>query len=309
MSMSVKKRKDYIVGNLMESVAVLPGLLLVIIALALFLRSTPILFDIPLNDLILGTTWLPTEGKFGFMVPITGTIIVTLIAMIIAIPLSILSAIYLAEYASEKVRSMVLPLINLLSSIPPVVYGAWGVLVIVPTISEISSIIGKYNLPFLTSTGYSAGYSVLSGGIVLAIMVFPLIISITEQILRAVPSDVKEASLSVGATRWQTIKHVETRIVFSGIIAAVILGFSRALGETMAVLMVVGNVLKVPGSIFDPAYPLTALIANNYGEMMSIPLYESAMLLAALILMLVVLFFTIVARLTLIRIERRLADE
>jgi phosphate transport system permease protein len=220
-----------------------------------------------------------------------------------------LSAIYLAEYASEKVRSMFLPLIDLLSSIPPVVYGAWGVLVIVPMISEISSIIGKYNLPFLTSTGYSAGYCVLSGGIVLAIMVFPLIISITEQIFRAVPSDVKEASLSVGATRWQKIKHVETRIVFSGIIAAVLLGFSRALGETMAVLMVVGNVLKVPGSIFDPAYPLTALIANNYGEMMSIPLYESAMLLAALILMLVVLFFTIMARLTLIRIERRLADE
>src|SRR5208283_1023233 len=306
MSISVKKRKDYIVGNLMESVAVLPGLLLVIIALALFFRSTHILFDIPLKDLILGTTWLPTEGKFGFMVPITGTLIVTLIAMIIAIPISILSAIYLAEYASGKVRSMFLPLIDLLSSIPPVVYGAWGVLIIVPMISEISSIIGKYNLPFLTSTGYSAGYCVLSGGIVLAIMVFPLIISITEQIFRAVPSDVKEASLSVGATRWQTIKHVETRIVFSGIIAAVIVGFSRALGETMAVLMVVGNVLKVPGSIFDPAYPLTALIANNYGEMMSIPLYESAMLLAALILMLVVLFFTIIARLTLIRIERRL---
>jgi phosphate transport system permease protein len=269
----------------------------------------PILSDIPMKDLILGTTWLPTEGKFGFMVPITGTLIVTLIAMIIAIPISILSAIYLAEYASGKVRSMFLPLIDLLSSIPPVVYGAWGVLVIVPMISEISSIIGKYNLPFLTSTGYSAGYCVLSGGIVLAIMVFPLIISITEQIFRAVPSDVKEASLSVGATRWQMIKHVETRIVFSGIIAAVILGFSRALGETMAVLMVVGNVLKVPGSIFDPAYPLTALIANNYGEMMSIPLYDSAMLLAALILMLVVLFFTIMARLTLIRIERRLADE
>jgi len=115
----VKKLKDYIIGNLMESVAVLPGLLLVIIALALFLRSTPILFDISLKDLILGTTWLPTEGKFGFMVAITGTLIVTLIAMIIAIPLSILSAIYLAEYASKKVRSMVLPLIDLLSSIPP----------------------------------------------------------------------------------------------------------------------------------------------------------------------------------------------
>lgn len=305
--MNLEKNKDYITGNLMEATAILSGLLLVVIALALFLRSMPILFDTPLRDLLLGTTWLPSEGKFGFMVPITGTLIVTLIAMIIAIPLSILSAIYLAEYANEKIRSTVLPLIDLLSSIPPVVYGVWGVLVIVPMISRIASIIGRYDIPFLTSEGYSAGYSVLSGGIVLAIMVFPLIISITEQVFRSVPSDVKEASLSVGATRWQTIKHVETRVIFSGIMAAIILGFSRALGETMAVLMVVGNVLKVPGSIFDPAYPLTALIANNYGEMMSIPMYESAMLLAALILMLVVVFFTVMARLILIRIERRMA--
>lgn len=305
--MNLEKNKDYITGNLMDATAILSGLLLVVIALALFLRSMPILFDTPLEDSLLGTTWLPSEGKFGFMVPITGTLIVTLIAMIIAIPLSILSAIYLAEYANEKIRSTVLPLIDLLSSIPPVVYGVWGVLVIVPMISRIASIIGRYDIPFLTSEGYSAGYSVLSGGIVLAIMVFPLIISITEQVFRSVPSDVKEASLSVGATRWQTIKHVESKVVFSGITAAIILGFSRALGETMAVLMVVGNVLKVPGSIFDPAYPLTALIANNYGEMMSIPMYESAMLLAALILMLVVVFFTVMARLILIRIEKRMA--
>lgn len=307
--MSLKTLEDYITGKLMEATAILSGLLLVIIALALFLRSVPILFDIPLKDLLLGTTWLPSEGKFGFMVPIAGTLTVTLIAMAIAIPLSILSAIYLAEYANEKIRSVILPLIDLLSSIPPVVYGVWGVLVIVPMISRISSAAGNYDISLLTSDGYSAGYSVLSGGIVLAIMVFPLIISITEQVFRSVSSDVKEASLSVGATRWQTIKHVETRIVFSGIIAAVILGFSRALGETMAVLMIVGNVLKVPESVFDPAYPLTALIANNYGEMMSIPLYESAMLLAALILMLVVLFFTVMARLTLIRIEKRMANE
>lgn len=307
--MSLKTREDHITGKLMEAAAILSGLLLVVIALTLFLRSTPILFNIPLKDLLLGTTWVPPEGEFGFMVPIAGTLTVTLVAMIISIPLSILSAIYLAEYANEKVRSVIIPLIDLLSSIPPVVYGVWGVLVIIPMISRISSALGNYNIPLLKSEGYSAGYSVLSGGIVLAIMVFPLIISVTEQVFRSVSSDIKEASLSVGATRWQTIKHVETRLVFSGIIAAVILGFSRALGETMAVLMVVGNVLKVPGSIFDPAYPLTALIANNYGEMMSIPLYESAMLLAALILMLVVLFFTIMARLTLIRIERRLANE
>ena len=114
----------------------------------------------------------------------------------------------------------------------------------------------------------------------------------------------REASLSLGATRWQTIKHAVIRTALPGLGAAIILGFSRAFGETMAVLMVVGNVPIVPKSVFDSAYPLPALIANNYGEMMSIPLYDSAMLLAALILMLVILFFTLLARLTLIRIER-----
>jgi phosphate transport system permease protein len=118
-----------------------------------------------------------------------------------------------------------------------------------------------------------------------------------------------ESSLSLGATKWQTTKHVVARVALPGMAAAIILGFSRAFGETMAVLMVVGNVPLMPTSAFDPAYPLPALIANNYGEMMSIPLYDSALLLAAFILMLVIVSFTIAARLILIRIERRMAGE
>ncbi|MBU4340479.1 MAG: ABC transporter permease subunit, partial [Euryarchaeota archaeon] len=114
----------------------------------------------------------------------------------------------------------------------------------------------------------------------------------------------REVSLSLGATKWQTIKHVVLRKARPGILAAIILGFSRAFGETMAVLMVVGNVAKVPSSVFDPAYPLTALIANTFGEMMSIPLYDSAILLAALMLLIVVLIFNILARMVLIKIER-----
>jgi phosphate transport system permease protein len=259
---------------------------------------------IPIPNLFLSSTWRPDEGQFGFLVPILGTVYVTTIAMVIAIPLSLLSAIYLAEYATERLRAKALPLIDTLAGIPPVIFGVVGVLVIVPAVAYLAETIGPLGIPFLGSPEYHTGFSVLAGGIILAIMVFPIIISISEQVLRAVPADIKEASLGMGATRWQTVKHVGLRMAFPGIVAAIILGFSRAFGETMAVMMVVGNVAIIPASVFDPAYPLPALIANNYGEMMSIPLYDSALLLAALLLMIVVLVFTIMARLILIRIER-----
>lgn len=305
--MNIRKLKDAVAGRLMLAAALFSGLIVLIIAIMLYLRSKPILEVKTLGELLLGSTWLPSRGEFGFYPFILGTLYVTLIAMVIAVPLSILSAIYLAEYAHEKVRSKVLPVIDLLAGIPPVVYGVWGVLSIVPFIAFIAPVIGNFGIPFLTSNGYSTGYCLLAGGIVLAIMVFPIIISISEQVLRAVPFEVREASLSLGATRWQTIKHAVIRIAYPGIAAAVMLGFSRAIGETMAVLMVVGNVPNIPSSVFDSAYPLTALIANNYGEMMSIPLYDSALLLAALILMLVILLFTLAARLILINIQRRMA--
>jgi phosphate transport system permease protein len=145
------------------------------------------------------------------------------------------------------------------------------------------------------------GYGLLAGGLVLAVMVFPIIISLAEEVISAVPQGLREASLTLGATRWQTIKNVVMRRAWSGVIAAIMLGFSRAFGETMAVMMVVGNVPQIPHSIFDAAYPLTALIANNYGEMMSVPLYDAALLAAALILLLIVLLFNIISRLVLAR--------
>jgi len=302
-----RKLKDILAGRLMLAAAIFSSLLVFIIAIALYLRSMPILEVKSLADLLLGSTWMPFQGEFGFYPFILGTLYVTLLAMVFAIPLSILSAVYLAEYAHEKLRAKILPLIDLLAGIPPVVYGVWGVLAVVPLIAGIAPVIGKLGIPFLSVGSYSTGFSLLAGGIVLAIMVFPIIISISQEVFRAVPFEVREASFSLGATRWQTIKHAVIRSALPGIVAAIILGFSRAFGETMAVLMVVGNVPRIPSSIFDPAYPLPALIANNYGEMMSIPLYDSALLLAALILMLVILFFTLAARLILIRVERRMA--
>jgi len=298
---------DRITGNAMILAAIGAGFVLVVIAATLFFRSIPLLEAVPLQNLFLGTTWMPEDGQFGFLVPLIGTIAVTGIALAIAIPLSLLSAIYLAEYAGEPLRAKVLPLIDLLAGIPSVIYGVWGVLVVVPAVAFLATTVGPLGIPFFGTSEYNTGFSVLSAGIVLAIMVFPVIISISEQVLRAVPADIREASLGMGATRWQTIKHVSLRMAFPGIAAAVILGFSRAFGETIAVLMVVGNVAQIPSSVFDPALPVPALIANNYGEMMSIPLFDSALLLAALILIAVVFVFTVAARLVLIRIERGMA--
>jgi phosphate transport system permease protein len=215
--------------------------------------------------------------------------------VVVAVPLSLLTAIYLSEYAHQRVRELAAPLIDLLAGIPSVVFGIWGVLVVVPLVkNRIAPLFGVF----------STGYSVLAGGVVLAIMIFPVIIHVAMEVFRSVPAGVREASLSLGATRWQTVKHAVMRASLPGVIAAVVLGLSRAFGETMAVLMVAGNVARAPASVLDPAYPLPALIANNYGEMLSIPLYDSALMLASLVLLLVILVFTVVSRLILMKVEQ-----
>lgn len=292
---STRALADGLAGRLMLVVTVLSGLIVFLMALGLYLRSRPILATKPLAELVFSQSWYPMRGEFGFFPFIMGTLWVTGVAVAIAVPLCILTAIYLSEYAHRHVRTWTSPLIDVLAGIPSVVYGMWGVLFVVPLVKNQLA-------PLFDSV--STGYSVLAGGIVLAVMVFPIIIHVSVEVLKSVPYELREASLSLGATKWQTVKHVVMRKALPGIFAAVVLGLSRAFGETMAVLMVAGNVAKVPSSIFDPAYPLPALIANNYGEMLSVPLYDSALLLASLVLLAVVLFFNIISRIVLIRLER-----
>jgi phosphate transport system permease protein len=290
----------------MSSLTLATGLLVPLIAIALFLRARPILAVKPLGELLLSTTWHPLKGAFGFLPFIMGTLWVTAVAMVIAVPPSLLTAIYLAEYARPQIRAFAKPLIDLLAGIPSVVYGVWGILTVVPFVEKAVAPVLHRRLGFipLFRADNPTGYGVLTGGVVLAIMVFPVIIAVAEEVIRAAPQGLREASLALGATRWQTAHRVVLRRTLPGVIAAIVLGFSRAFGETMAVLMVVGNVPQVPHSIFDAAYPLTALIANNYGEMMSIPSYDAALLGAALILLLVVLVFNIGSRLVLVRLAR-----
>ena len=260
----------------------------------LLIKARPILSAVPLSELLFSSVWHPMKNNFGLFPFIVSTVEVTLLAMIIAVPVCLLCAIYLSEYAQRRFREFARFVIDILAGIPSVIYGLCGVLVIVPFVSILGEALGVQ----------TTGYSLLAGGLVLAIMVIPFVISISVEVLRMVPEQVRECALALGATKWETVKYVVLKNAKKGIVAAVVLGFARAFGETMAVLMVVGNVAQVPSSIFDPAYPLPALIANNYGEVMSIPLYDAALMSAALILMIVVAIFSLTAHYTLLKIGR-----
>jgi len=268
----------------------------VLIAAGLVWKSSLLLSDHSLKELLFSSEWKPLSGKFGFLAFILSSLWVTLIALLIAAPISIFSAIHLTQYANRFLLKIMHPVIDILAGIPSVIYGVWGIIVIVPFVSDsIAPLFGVQ----------TTGYTILAGAIVLAVMIIPFILNILIDIINTIPKELTEASLSLGAGKWHTIKHVLLRKAFPGIVSALGLGLSRAFGETIAVLMVVGNVTIIPKGIFQPGYPLPALIANNYGEMMSIPQYDSALMFSALLLLIIVLVFNLGSRFLIMRYEKR----
>ncbi len=292
--MRLRRIKDNLAGKSMLLAIAFANSLVLVIALGLFVKSWPILAKESILNLLFSSSWAPLKGQFGFFPFIVGTLEVTAIAMVLAVPVCLLSAIYLSEYAHRHFRELVRLVVDIMAGIPSVIYGLWGIVVIVPFVRFVGQAFGHP----------TTGYSLLAGGIILAMMVSPIIISVSIEVFRAVPAQARETALALGTTRWEAVKYVILRSSRHGILSAIVLGFTRAFGETIAVLMIVGNVPRVPASIFDPAYPLPALLANNYGEMMSIPLYDSALLLSALILLLVVSGFNLGAHFALLRTER-----
>ncbi len=308
--MSVREIKDVVTRRLMALFCLLVLSLVFFMAIGLYLKAKPVLDLSGFKELLFSSSWHPTKGEFGLAGFIVGTLWITAIAVVVAVPLSLLTATFLSEYCSRRVREIIKPVIDLLAGISPVVYGVWGMIAVVPLVRD-------YLMPFFSArfsffpfqSDNFTGFSVLSAGLVLAVMISPLVISIIEEVTRTVPFGMREASLALGATKWQTTKSVVLRKAQPGIIAAIILGLSRALGETMAVLMVAGCALQVfPKSIFDAGYPLPALIANTYGEMMSIPLYDAAVLLAAFILFVITVVFNMGAWGILLYLERKEAN-
>ncbi len=306
-SVTARDRQNQFAKRTFFAITLLPILLIAVVSLILIVRSWPILSAYSPKELFLGSTWQPDKGLFGFWPYIAGTFWVTAVGVLLAVPPCLLTALYLSEYSHSFIRSIAKPILDLLAAIPPVVYGVWGLLAIVPFVEDMLAPLSKRWLSFIPifAVNQPTGFSIVAGGIVLAVMIAPLIISVVYEILLTVPSDLRHASLAVGATQWQTIRRIVIPRVVPGMVAAVVLAASRALGETMAVLMVVGNVAQVPKSLFDAAYPLPALIANNYGDMMSIPLYDAALLCAALVLLILILIFNILSTLVLQRMLGR----
>lgn len=304
LALLARRRQDQVAGRTFFVFSLIPILLAIFIIAMLVIRSAPIFQAHSWWELLTGQVWDPDKGLFGFLPFIMGTVWVTFFGMLLAVPPCLLTAIFLSEYASRRLRALMKPLLDLLAAIPPVVYGVWGVIAVVPLVEGwVIPFTRQYlkNVPFLYSDN-PTGYSILAGALVLAVMIMPFIISVIYEVMHNIPSGLKQASLALGTTRWQTIRYVVIPQARPGIIAAIVLGASRALGETIAVLMVVGNVAQMPHSLLDTAYPLPALIANKYGDMMSVPLYDSALLSVALILLVMILSFNIGSTLVLRRV-------
>src|SRR6056297_1777418 len=267
-----------------------------LLGIGLVFKSNLLIKEESLLQLLFSSQWHPMKGEFGFLPFIISSLWVTVLSILICGPICLLSAIHLTHYAKRWLLKIMHPVIDILAGIPSVIYGVWGIILVVPFISRLGASLGHPN----------SGYSVLTGSIVLSIMIIPFILNILIEVINTVPQELKEASLSLGATKWETIKKVTLKKAFPGIVSAYGLGISRAFGETIAVLMVVGNVVKIPTGIFQPGYPLPSLIANNYGEMLSIPMYDSALMFAALILFVVVTVFNLGSRFLIIYSEKRI---
>jgi len=251
-----------------------------------------------------GIEWDPVHQIFGALPFIYGTVTSSIIALIIAVPISLGIAIYLSELAPRRLRSSLSFMVELLAAVPSVVYGLWGLFVMVPWVRDSLE-------PFLESTlgflpffqGPKFGIGMLAGGIILAIMIIPTISAVSREVMLAVPDTQREAAFALGATRWEVIKISVLKYAKTGIFGAILLGLGRALGETMAVLMVIGNRPQISLSFFEPAYTMSGVIASEYIEATQ-ELYLSALIEIGLLLFIITLMMNIFARLLVWRMMR-----
>ncbi|HEY7037393.1 MAG TPA: phosphate ABC transporter permease subunit PstC [Methylomirabilota bacterium] len=241
--------------------------------------------------------WDPVTGKFGALPFVYGTIVSSILALLIAVPLSLGAAIFLAELAPGWIRPPIAFLIEMLAAVPSVVYGLWGIFVLVPWLRDwVQPVLGGWLgfLPLFQGPPYGIG--MLAAGVILAIMVVPYITSVSREVLLAVPGSQREAALGIGATRWETTRIAVLRYGRSGLVGAILLGLGRALGETMAVTMVIGNRPEVSLSLFAPGYTMASVIANEFTEATS-ELYVAALVEIGLLLLLVTIGVNGLARL------------
>ena len=281
--MNKRQIKELGMRNFFFLVATASIAILLMITIFLFMEGIPIFGKVSVTDFIFGEYWYPTSDPpdFGIYPLIVGSVAVTVVSAVISIPLGVMTAIYLAEIATPRVRELVKPLVELLAALPSVVIGFFGMVVVAPFLQN--------------AFGAATGLNLFNAALMLAFMSIPTICSISEDAIYSVPNNLREASLALGATQWETIIRVVLPASVSGICTAVILGMSRAIGETMVVLMVAGGAAMVPGSIFDPVRPLPASIAAEMAEAPFRGDHYHALFATGVVLFFFTLLFNIVA--------------
>jgi phosphate transport system permease protein len=271
--------------------------LVIAIAIAIFAAAWPAFSKLGLS-LVTSSDWDVGAGKFGAAPAIFGTLVSSTVALVIATPLAVGVAIFLSEFSPTWLRQPIGFLVDLLAAVPSVVYGLWGIFVLLPLLREqvMPFLRDRMHLgatPFFSGPAY--GPSMLAAGIVLAIMALPYISAVSREVLMAVPRSQREAALALGATRWEMIRDAVIPYARSGIIGGIMLGLGRALGETMAVTMVIGNRPEISASLFAPGYTMASLIANEFSEATS-DLHLSALMAVGAILFVITLIVNAVAR-------------
>lgn len=296
-SMKASQRGDRFFQLLITGFALCIPLLLVIIAISILLAAWPALSKAGLTFLT-GSRWNVAGGEFGAAPAIYGTLVSSALALVLATPLAVGVSIFLSEIAPKWLRTPVGFIVDLLAAIPSVVYGLWGIFVLIPLLRDpvapfIKDTLGLGATPLFSGPNY--GYSMLAAGVILAIMILPFISAVTREVLMAVPQSQRDAALALGATRWEMIRDAVLPYARSGIIGGVILGLGRALGETMAVTMLIGNRPEISASLFAPGYTMASLIANEFSEATS-DMHLSALMAVGAVLFGITLIVNALAR-------------
>lgn len=277
------RQGEWVVERLLAGAALLAAVAVAVIGLFVLVRGLPVLLSFGPWRFVASSQWQPEQGLFGVFPMIVGSLAVTLGSLVVAVPLGVGMAAFLAELAPPPLARALRPAVDLLAGIPSVVYGFVGLAVLVP---------------FLRDTFGGPGFSVLAGALLLGVMVLPTIVAVSEDAIRAVPRDYRSGSLALGATEWQTLTRVVLPAARAGIVAGIVLGMGRAIGETMAVLMVTGNVTHLANSLLAPTRTLTASIALEMG-------YASGRHQEALFATGIILFVVIIALNSLALLARR----
>jgi phosphate ABC transporter permease protein PstC len=296
---------DPILQAVLALIAALVLLLIGFFFVFLFDKARPALAHQGVFSFVFTNDWNPSREVFGGWPLVAGTLITSAIALVVGVPVAVASALFVTELCPRRLRAPLTALVELLAAVPSVVYGLWGIFVVIPALKPIEQWVAD-TFSFLPFVGGSvAGPNYFVAGLILAIMILPIVSAISREVIATVPADLKEASLALGATRWEMIRMAILPHARAGIVGASMLGLGRAIGETIAVTLVIGNAPTIGSQIFDQGYTLAAVIANEFGEAANDRLHSGALIAAGLVLFVLTLVINALARGLVIRAERR----